>query len=46
MSASKNAAKCLKGQKSQRNAAKNGVMAEDFTQKITASNNQALYSNR
>jgi hypothetical protein len=46
MSASKNAAKCLKGQKSQRNAAKNGVMAEDFTQKITASNNQAVYINR
>jgi hypothetical protein len=33
MSASKNAAKCLKGQKSQRNGAKNGVMAEVFTQK-------------
>ncbi len=46
LSASKNAAKCLKGQKSQRNAAKNGVMAEVFTQKITASNNQAAYSNR
>jgi hypothetical protein len=33
MSAPKNAAKCMKGQKSQRNGAKNGVMAEDFTQK-------------
>jgi hypothetical protein len=33
ISASKNAAKCLKGQKSQRNDAKNGVMAEDLTQK-------------
>jgi len=46
MSAPKNATKCLKGQKSQRNGAKNGVMADDFTQKITASNNQAVYSNR
>jgi hypothetical protein len=33
MSASKNAAKCLKGQKSQRIGAKNGDLAEDFTQK-------------
>jgi hypothetical protein len=33
MSASKNAARYLKGQKSQRNGAKNGVMAKDFTQK-------------
>lgn len=33
MSAAENGAKCLKGQKSQRNGAKNGVMAEDFTQK-------------
>jgi hypothetical protein len=33
MSASENEAKGLKGQKSQRNGAKNGVMAEDFTQK-------------
>jgi hypothetical protein len=33
MSAPKNGAKCLKGQKSQRNGAKNGVMFEDFTQK-------------
>jgi hypothetical protein len=33
MSAPKNEANCLKGQKSQRNGAKNGVMAEDLTQK-------------
>jgi len=33
MSASKNAAKCLKGQKSQTNDAKNGDLAEDCTQK-------------
>jgi hypothetical protein len=33
MSAPQNAAKCLKGQKSQRNGANNGLMAEDFTQK-------------
>ena len=31
MSAPENEAKCLKGQKSQRNDAKNGVMAEGFT---------------
>jgi hypothetical protein len=33
MSASKNAAKCLKGQKSQRNCAKSGDWAEGFAQK-------------
>lgn len=33
MSAPENEAKCLKGQKSPRNGGKNGVMAEDFTQK-------------
>ena len=33
MSAPKNEAKCLKGQKSQRNGDKNGVMVEDYTQK-------------
>ena len=46
MSAPKNAAKCLRGQKSQRIGANNGLMAEDFTLKITASNNQAVYINR
>jgi hypothetical protein len=33
MSAPKNAVKCLKGQKSQRNGAKNGVVVKDFIQK-------------
>jgi hypothetical protein len=33
MSAPKNAAKCLKGQKSQRNDAKSGDWADDFAQK-------------
>jgi hypothetical protein len=44
MSAPENEAKGLKGQKSPRNDLQNGVMPDSFTLKITASNNQAMYS--
>ena len=45
MSAPENEAKGLEGQKSPRNDLQNGVMPDGFTLKITASNNQAMYSN-
>jgi hypothetical protein len=45
MSAPENEAKGLKGLKSPRSDLRNGVMPDGFTLKITASNNQAVYSN-
>ena len=44
MSAPEIEAKGLKGQKSPRNDIQNGVLPDGFALKITASNNQAVYS--